>query len=106
MGKVVFAIYKAFETKEKELLDLVKIHYAILLKQGIITYRPRIVLKAKNGEIIEIFEWNSQEALDKAHPNTEIAKLWKKFSEICTYQQMDTLLESKGIFQDFEPIAF
>lgn len=102
MGRVVFAVYKPFKNRENELLDLVKVHFDLLLGQNLITNRKRIVLQAKNNEIIEIFEWKNQEAIDNAHTNTIVMDLWNKFSEVCTYENLNSLEESGGIFPDFK----
>lgn len=106
MGRVVFAVYNPFENKEDELLALVKIHYDVLLSQKLITDRKRIVLKSKDKQIIEIFEWKSEEAIKNAHTNKIVIALWNKFGEICSYENLKNLPESEGIFPDFKVLDF
>lgn len=104
MGRIVFAIYKPHPGKEKDLLNLVKKHCPILLKEGLISTRAALVLRANQGEIIEVFEWLSKEAIDLAHQNTTVMKLWEQFGKICSYETLENLDEAKGVFADFELI--
>lgn len=102
MGKIVFAVYKPFEGKTSELLALIEKHTPILFAQNLITDRKAIVLKSENGEIIEIFEWLSDEAINNAHENEEVIKIWNAFGKICSYETLGSLEESKEIFPSFE----
>jgi len=106
MGKIVLALYKPFEGKENELLELIKEHTPLLLKHKLITSRKAIVLKSDNGTIIEIFEWRSPKAIDDAHTNEQIMNLWNKFGEICSYETLGSLEESKAIFPNFKVLDF
>lgn len=104
MKRIVIAIYKPKTGQEEALISLVKRHTPILLQQALITERKVIFLKAKQGEILEIFEWVSSEAIELAHENVEVQKLWNQFAELCTYETLQSLDEAKSIFSDFEPL--
>ena len=106
MGRVVFAIYKPFNRKIDALLEIVKQHKPLLLQENLVTSRPFIVLKTKNGSIIEIFEWKSEAAIEAAHSNKKIMEIWDAFSKVCTYETLQSLDEANSIFSDFEVLDF
>lgn len=42
-------------------------------------------MRAKDGTIVEVFEWNSNASIEGAHSNPEVAKLWKRYEDACDY---------------------
>ena len=105
MGKVVIAIYRPKEGKEKELLELVtEEHMQVLRSQDLVTGRKPVVMRASDGAIIEIFEWESAEAIEQAHTNPEVAKLWEKFSAVSDYEIPININEFHNLFSEFEAI--
>ena len=75
-SKIVFAIYKPHQNKGNELKKLILKHVPILKSNKLITNRERVLVQSKNGIYIEIFEWKSNDAVEEAHENLEIQKLW------------------------------
>jgi hypothetical protein len=65
MGKVVIAIYKPREGQEQELLNLVKVHVTTLRQEGLATERKSTVMRSKEGAILEIFQWATDDAPQK-----------------------------------------
>jgi quinol monooxygenase YgiN len=106
MGIFVITCFKPKEGKDKELLEVVKDHIPILRNEDLITEKVCHVMKSKNGCIIEVFEWKSQEAINEAHKNKNILELWKRFENVCEYIPLSELEETKDIFPGFEPIEF
>ena len=60
MGEIVVACYKPKPGKEAALDQLMKTHVEILRIEGLATDRKSIVMKAKDGTVVEVFEWKSQ----------------------------------------------
>ena len=106
MGVIVIACFKPKEGKSELLLEAVKEHLPILRKEGLITDREGIVMRSKDGSIIEVFEWKSEEAINKAHTNASVLKLWEKFEEACEYIPLINIEEAKSLFPGFEPVKF
>ncbi|MFZ1323159.1 MAG: hypothetical protein WAT71_16490 [Ignavibacteria bacterium] len=106
MGILVIACFKPKEGKENELLVVIKDHMPVLRKEGLITDRECIVMRSENGSILEVFEWKSQEEIDKAHKNPNVLDLWKRFEDSCTYESLSTLDESAKMFPGFKPVNF
>jgi quinol monooxygenase YgiN len=102
--RIVIVGYKPLPGKEKALLDLMKNHVARLRKEGLVSDREPILMQAKSGVIIEIFGWKSPEAIQTAHSNAEVQKMWGEYEAVCEYVPVGTLEESNNLFSEFSPI--
>ena len=78
-GVCVIVAYRPKPGKEKELLELVRARVPTLRKEGLVTDRVPTIMRAKDGTIIEVSEWKSQEAIDAAHKNPKVLSMWNKF---------------------------
>lgn len=103
---IVIAAYKPKPGKEHELLQLVHQHIPVLRSEGLVTDREPVVMRAKDGTIIEIFEWRSAKSIEEAHSNSAVQHLWKKFGEVCDYVKPADIKECKQVFSGFEPVQF
>jgi hypothetical protein len=63
-----------------------------------------VLMKSSNGTYLEVFEWQSNESVEKAHNNQEVKNLWKKFQNAATYELLLNLEEFVNPFPDFETI--
>ncbi|MFP2927524.1 hypothetical protein ACLESO_20470 [Pyxidicoccus sp. 3LG] len=102
MGNMVIAVYRPREGRESQLLDLVREHVPALRKLGFATQRAPLVMRAKDGSLLEIFEWVSAEAVEKAHHNPEVQMLWQGFEEVAEWVSLGALEEAKTPFSHFE----
>jgi quinol monooxygenase YgiN len=100
----VIVAYRPKPGKEQELLHLVRRRVPTLRKEGLVTDRVPIVMRAKDGTIIEVSEWKSQEAIDAAHKNANVWAMWNKFFELCDCVPFKTLAEASEMFPNFEPV--
>ena len=91
MGQMVAVVYRPKAGRAADLLNLVREHVPILRAQGLATERAPLVLRAADGALIEIFEWNSQEAIDRAHTNSAVQAVWGRFGECCEYGTLASL---------------
>lgn len=104
MSVLVIACYRPKAGKEAELEKLTAEHVPILREQGLVTDRKPIVGRAGDGTIVEIFEWASQHAIDNAHQNAEVGKLWQRYGACCDYVKLVELNEASQIWASFVPI--
>jgi len=102
---IVIVAYRPKPGKEKDLLDLVRSRVPTLRKEGLATDRTPIIMRTRDGTIIEVSEWKSQEAIDAAHKNPNVLAMWNKFFEMCDCVPLKTLAEAEEMFAGFEPIA-
>jgi quinol monooxygenase YgiN len=103
-GVCVIVAYRPKPGKEQELLAIVRSRVPILRKEGLVTDRAPVLMRAKNGTLIEVSEWKSREAIDAAHKNPTVLVLWDKFFAVCDCVPLETLPESREMFAGFEPL--
>lgn len=106
MGRVVVAAYRPKPGREKELEQLVREHVPTLRRLGLATDRKAIAMRALDGTVLEVFEWESRSAIDRAHHDPEVQVLWSRFGAACDYVSLEGVAESKQLFAEFEPIEF
>jgi hypothetical protein len=69
-----------------------------------VTERVPVIMRAKNGAIIEVSEWRSPKAIDAAHQNPNVLAMWNKFFAVCDCVPLNTLAEAQQMFAGFAPI--
>ncbi len=103
-SRFVIAAFKPKPGKDAELAAVVEKHWDILQREGLVTDRPRYAMQAKDGTIVEVFEWLSSEAIEKAHHNPTVLALWAEFEAACEYVPLASLPESLHPFSEFHPL--
>ena len=82
-----------------------EMHLPVLRNEGLATERESIIMRASDGTVIEVFEWVSDEAMEAAHVNTAVQKMWQAYAELCDYVPLSTLKESNELFAAFTPLT-
>jgi len=103
-GVIVIVAYRPKPGKEKQTLELVRSRVPILRNEGLATDRAPIIMRARDGTIIEVSEWKSEDAIDAAHKNPNVLAMWNQFFEVCDCIPLNTLAEANDLFAGFEPI--
>jgi hypothetical protein len=104
MGSISVACYRPKLGCDNALLELIRDHLPTLRAQGAVTDRASIMMRASDGTIIEVFEWESQQAIAAAHSNAVVLDLWKRFEAVCSYETPCNIVEFRTMFAHFEPI--
>ena len=104
MGRIVIAAYKPKPGKAEALKQLAKTHLPRLRKEGLVTDREVIMMETPDGTIVEVFEWLSEAAIEQAHSNPEVLKMWGEYAEVCDYVPLNTLTEAADMFALFAPV--
>lgn len=102
MGVMVMALFRPKPGKASELMACTRDHLPVLRSQCLATERPSLLLRASDGTLVEIFEWVSQAAIDAAHRNAEVHKLWARYEQCCDYVTLADLPESRDMFPGFD----
>ena len=104
MGVVAIVAYRPKSGQEKTLLDLVRSRVPMLRKEGLVTDREPVTMRAQDGTIIEVSEWKSRETIDAAHKNANVLAMCEKFFAACNCIPLQDLAEAREMFAGFEPI--
>ena len=103
MGRIVIACYRPKPGKEDALRGLMREHLPILRSQDLVTDRESILMEARDGTILEVFEWKSQAAIDAAHENPVVLEMWDRYALCCDYVAVGDIEEAGELFSGFEP---
>ena len=104
MPRLVIAAYRPKPGQHGALLALVREHAPTLRRLGLATDRPAIAMRAADGTMLEVFEWTSREAIDRAYHDPDVQVPWSKFGAACDYVALDSVAEARQLFAEFEPI--
>src|SRR5438093_5305354 len=104
-GVIVIVVYRPKPGKEKQTLALVRSRVPTLRKEGLVTDRVPTIMRARDGTIIEVSEWKSEDAIDAAHKNPNVLAMWNQFFEVCDCIPLKKVPESAEMFAGLEPIA-
>lgn len=104
MGRFVIAAYHPRPGKEAELRRELREHLPTLRKEGLVTERRPYVMRGADGTFVEVFEWISAEAVERAHDNPVVVEMWKRFEQVCEYRNLSDLPEAPEPFASFEAV--
>lgn len=103
-GCIVVVGYKPKPGCEVELEALCQSHHPRLLAEGLVTERAPVLMRAKDGTIIEVFEWASDAAMQSAHENAAVLAMWAEYDACSAYVPLEELAETSELFAAFKPI--
>jgi hypothetical protein len=104
MGRIVIACYRPKPGRQEALRALVAGHVAALRSLGLVTDRVPIVMEAKDGTVLEVFEWASPEAIQAAHAHPTVLKMWEEYAAVCDYVPIGQVPEAAQMFSEFAPL--
>ncbi|WP_199810847.1 hypothetical protein [Streptomyces sp. WMMB 714] len=103
MGDMVIVGYRPKPGGADELLALTREHVPLLRRLGLATDRPALVMRAKSGVIVEVFEWRDG-AITAAHEHPDVVAMWGRYAAVCDYVPLAELSEARDLFAQFEPV--
>ena len=105
-GVVVIVAYKPKLGKaSEEVLALVRRRMPLLRGEGLVTDRAPVIMRCRDGTIIEVSEWKSQAAIDAAHKNPNVLAFWNEMFAVIDCVPLKTLPEAAEMLAGFEPLA-
>lgn len=104
MERIVIACYRPKPGHEADLARLVDGHVGTLRARGLVTERTPVAMRAMDGTIVEVFEWASAAAIEQAHADPEVQRLWAEFAAVCDYVPIAGVAEAKSLFAEFTPL--
>ena len=70
---------------------------------GLATARPAMLLEARDGTFVEIFEWVPGGA-ERAHHDPRVMGLWDRFSAACDFVALRDLPDAERPFPHFRAV--
>jgi hypothetical protein len=104
MGRIVIACYRPKPGQHEALKQLIVDHVATLRAQNLVTDRAPITMEAKDGTIVEVFEWVSGATIEAAHSNPAVLAMWNEYEAVCDYVPLNTVAEAAEMFAEFAPV--
>jgi hypothetical protein len=106
MGYFVIVTYRP-RSENKELLQaMLKEHWPLLEKEGLVTQRAPEYMSSIEGEIIEIFEWKSSDSILHANKNPAVQAFWTKLKEIADFVPLSSVSEAQDTYANFTTLNF
>jgi protein tyrosine phosphatase (PTP) superfamily phosphohydrolase (DUF442 family) len=102
MPRTVIVGYRPKPGRQAALDALMCTHFARLYEQGLVTRRRPILMRARDGTVLEVFEWKSQRAIDEAHENPAVLAMWSEYAAVCDYVPVGSVAEAAELFSGFE----
>jgi len=104
MGRIVISCYRPKPGQQDALRQLMKTHVPTLRSIDLVTDRTPIAMEAADGTIIEVFEWKSDEAIQSAHGNPVVLRMWEEYGKVCDYIPVSQVPEASQMFSNFTPL--
>lgn len=104
MGRIVIVAYRPKVGHQQALRQLALGHMRRLRAEGLVSEREAVLMEAKDGTVIEVFEWKSEEAIEAAHGNPAVQAMWKEYGEVCDYIPAGKVPEMTQLFSEFTPL--
>jgi quinol monooxygenase YgiN len=105
MGILVICSYRPKPGHEEEARQLMQGHVPLLRRHDLITGRAVFQGVGQEGELVEIFEWESREKSRGAPALPEIGAHWKAMSAVMDFVPLAQLPEAQHAFAHFNPIG-
>lgn len=103
-AQIVIATYKPHDGNDEALRDLIRQHLPALRKYELATDRPSMLMRARDGTYLEIFEWVSADSSERAHQHPAIAKIWEGMGALGDMPTLSQLEETTRPFPHFESV--
>jgi hypothetical protein len=105
MGRIVISCYRPKPGQQDALRALIQTHVATLRSVDLVTDRVPITMEAADGTVIEVFEWVSDEAIQSAHGNPVVLRMWDEYGKVCDYIPISQVPEAAQMFSNFTPLT-
>lgn len=104
MGRISVAAFRPKPAKENDLLQVIADRLPLLRRLDFATDRTPILMRSRDGVLIQVSEWSSDEAVAKAHETPEVLAMRDRFAACSDYVKLDGLAEVHEDFATFEAV--
>ncbi len=104
MSVMVIACFKPKPGMTDALKAHLKTHLPTLRSEGLVGDSAVLCGEAPDGTIVEVFCWESMDAIEVAHKNDAVLANWAIFEEICDYVAIGDVAGADSLFTPLTPI--
>ena len=104
-SRISLAAYRPRPGMEQELLEMFRAEFASLRASGHVTDRPVPICRTDRGEYLAILEWSTDHAVDDAHRDEAVLRIWARKAEIAEYLAPSDLAGSDVPFVSYTKIG-
>jgi heme-degrading monooxygenase HmoA len=104
MSRVAIVLYRPGKGKEEELVEHLRGAFPMMRRNGFITDRKATGMKTKDGRLIVVFEWTSEEAIERAGEHPEVQEKWMEVDRLSAFDRAASVPEFQRSLPDFEYI--
>jgi hypothetical protein len=104
MHHIALILYSPRKGREQELIEMLQHNIPVMRKLGLVTDREQILAGTKDGSIIQIFEWKSQDSQEQAMAHPVVQEMWLKAGNISEFQKPAAVAEFNEVFSMFKTI--
>jgi quinol monooxygenase YgiN len=102
-GRIVIGCYRPKPGQEAAFLALLKQDAPLLRAEGFLTDYPVAILHSPtDGAWLQIAQWVSEDAADRAHQNERIMAHWDRLAQTADYLSLAELEKAQEPFPQFE----
>lgn len=87
MAETAICLYRVKKGNERKFVRLLEKHWPTLRSLGLVTRRKARHFRGAEQDgaplFVEIFDWVSGEASERAHEHAEIAAIWEPMGALC-----------------------
>jgi hypothetical protein len=83
--ELALAAYRPRPEREDDFLVFLHEELALLRRRGHVTERRAPVVRAPKGELLVVLEWSTDHAVDDAHADPDVLKVWDRKAELAEY---------------------
>lgn len=102
--RAVITCHRARPGQDAALEAALRDHVPLLQRLGLATDRAPLLLRAADGSWLLVFEWDSPDAVDRAHGHPEVLALWAALDACSTSHALQGLHEMQRPFADFASV--
>jgi hypothetical protein len=104
MRHIALILYSPRKDREQELVEMLQNNIPVMRKLGLVTDREQIIARTKDGSILQVFEWKSEDSQDQAMAHPVCQEMWLKVGNISEFQKPAVLAEFNEVFSMFETL--
>ncbi len=104
LGLIAIGAYRVRAGMEQPFLDALRQDVEVMRGEGLLSYRPAMILKAGPDVYLEVVEWADETAPARSSENERVMAVWTRKRSLADYITLADVPGSDRLFPSFEEI--